>query len=212
MKHDLARRSHVRVPQPRIPRSHRIDVDQARLVAGAFLDARQTSNDPVVVAAYSSLAAQADQWYGRITNASARRSVRVVHTRCREPYATGWELAEQVRASRVLELWPAQYDRDRPHPRLDMSVGGTYDRFRAVHDIVSHAWCGFGFDRNGEFSAWLAEDRMYTGVARWALATELHAEHCVRWTTGHVAEHKATLLPSQILSLSRRVGQVAHDE
>jgi hypothetical protein len=84
-----------------------------------------------------------------------------------------------------------------------MSIGGTYDRFRAVHDIVSHAWRGYGFDRHGEFSAWLTEDRMYTGLARWALATELHAEHSVLWTTGTVAEHKAVLLPPTLLRDSR---------
>jgi hypothetical protein len=42
---------------------------------------------------------------------------------------------------------------DRSLPLLDMSPGGTYDRFSAVHDIVRHAWFGYGFDRHGEFSA-----------------------------------------------------------
>jgi hypothetical protein len=75
-----------------------------------------------------------------------------------------------------------------------------------VHDIVSHTRLGFGFDRHGEFSAWLAEDRMYSGLARWALATELHAEHSVLWTTGHLAEHKSTLLPPDLVLASRRLG------
>jgi hypothetical protein len=103
----------------------------------------------------------------------------------------------------LLELCPAHYDRDRRHPLLDTATGGTYDRFRAVHDIVSHAWFGYGFDRDGEFAAWLMEDAMYTGLARWAVATELHAEHSVRWTTNDLAEHKATLLPPWIVRASR---------
>ena len=45
---------------------------------------------------------------------------------------------------------------------------------------------------------------MYTGLARWALATELHAEHSVLWTTGRRAEHKATLLSPGLLRASRR--------
>jgi hypothetical protein len=45
---------------------------------------------------------------------------------------------------------------------------------------------------------------MYTGLARWALATELHAEHSVLWTTGDVAEHKAVLLQPRLLRSSRR--------
>jgi hypothetical protein len=49
----------------------------------------------------------------------------------------------------VLELCPARLDRYRRHPLLDTSVGGAYDRFRAVHDLISHAWLGYGFDRHG---------------------------------------------------------------
>lgn len=186
------------------PCLHHIDFEQAHLVATAFLDAPREPTDPVVRAAYIDLGRQADRWFARLTGSRARTPIRVVRTRCPEPYATGQELSERVRADRVLELCPAAYDGERSHPILDMSPGGTYDRLRAVHDIVSHARSGFGFDRDGEFSAWLTEDRMYHGLARWALATELHAEHSVRWTTGNVAEHKATLLPPGILRASRR--------
>jgi hypothetical protein len=128
-----------------------------------------------------------------------------VFTRCPEPYASGQELSTRVRSDRVLELCPTQFDRDHRHPLLDVSIGGAYDRFRAVHDIVSHARLGFGFDRHGEFSAWLAEDRMYSGLARWALATELHAKHSVFWTTGTPATHKATLLPPDLVRASLRL-------
>jgi hypothetical protein len=189
------------VPKPCL---HRIDVEQARLVAGAFLDARREPRDDLARAAYADLARQADRWFARLTGDRTPAPIRVVHTRGPEPYATGQELAQRVRAERVLELCPARFDRDRSHPLLDMTPGGAYDRLRAVHDIVSHARFGFGFDRDGEYSAWLIEDTMYRGLARWALATELHAEHSVRWTTGTVAEHKATLLAPWVLRGSRR--------
>jgi hypothetical protein len=101
------------------------------------------------------------------------------------------------------------HDHHRRHPLLDNSIGGTYDRLRAVHDLVSHASCGFGFDRQGEFSGWLVEDQMYTGLARRALATELHAEHSVLWTSGEPAEHKAMLLHPDLLRAARRRGRGA---
>jgi hypothetical protein len=85
-----------------------------------------------------------------------------------------------------------------------MLAPASYDRFRAVHDLISHAHLGYGFDRHGEFSAWIAEDRLYTGLARWALATELHGEHSVLWTTGSRAEHRAVLLPPGLLRASLR--------
>jgi hypothetical protein len=171
-----------------------IDFDQAHLVASAYLDAPRESTKAIVRAAYADLATQAERWFAHLTGPAVRSTIRVVHTRCAEPYATGEELSERVRADRVLELCPSRFDRDRCHPLLDTSIGGTYDRFRAVHDIVSHAWLGYGFDRHGEYSAWLAESRLYHGWARWALATQLHAEHSVLWTTGVLPEHKAVLL------------------
>jgi hypothetical protein len=60
-----------------------------------------------------------------------------------------------------------------------------------------------GFDRDGEFAAWLTQERLYDGLARWALATELHAEHSVRWTTGTLADHKATLVDRDLLKRVR---------
>jgi hypothetical protein len=93
--------------------------------------------------------------------------------------------------------------RSRRHPLLDATVGGGYDRLRAVHDIISHSWLGHSFDADGEYSAWLTEDRIYHGLARWALATELHGEHSVQWTTGDLADHKAVLLDRALLRASR---------
>ena len=183
----------------------RVDAGQARRVAAAFLDAPRTTPDPRVHAAYAALADQVHRLFERLTGSAARHPVRVVHTACPEPYASGAELAERVRAERVLELYPAAYDR--AHPLLDSSIGGAYDRLRAVHDLLSHAGCGHAFDRHGEYSAWLTEDRLYSGLARRALATELHAEHSVLWTTGSLAEHKATLLPLDVLAGSYRGGR-----
>jgi hypothetical protein len=63
-----------------------------------------------------------------------------------------------------------------------------------VHDFVGHVATGFGFDKDGEYSAWLIQRASYTGLARWAARTELHAEISALWTTGQVADHKAVLL------------------
>ena len=177
--------------------------EQARRVASAFLDAPRRSHAATTTAAYAALGDQCSRWYGRLTGVRARRPVRVVFTHHREPYATASELSESVRHDGVLELWPTRRDQDRRHPLLDTAVGGAYDRFRAVHDIVSHGWLRHDFSADGEFSAWLAEDGLYTGLARWALATELHAEHSVLWTSGTLADHKAVLLDPALLRASR---------
>ena len=45
-----------------------------------------------------------------------------------------------------------------------------------MHDLIGHVATGYGFDRGGEYSAWLVQRTLYTGLARWAAATELHGE------------------------------------
>lgn len=189
-----------------MPPRRRVDHEQAHLVASAFVAAPSVPPEPTVRAAYAELSDQARRWFARLTTDKARRPVRVVFTRCREPYAEAQELSESVRVNQVLEICPAAHERDRQHPLLEGTVGGAHDCLRAVHDIVSHGWLGYSFDRDGEFSAWRVEHRMYTGLARRALATELHAQHSVLWTSGHLAEFKATLLPSDLLLVSLRGG------
>jgi hypothetical protein len=180
----------------------RVDSEQAHLVAKAFVAAPSVPSDPAVRAACAELSDQATSWFARVTTDYARRPVRVVFTRCREPYADAQELSESVRLNQVLERFPAAYERDRQHPLLEAAVGGAHDRLRAVHDIGSHGWLRYSFDRHGEFSAWYLEHRMYTGLARWALATELHGQHSVLWTSGELAEPKATLLSPDLLLAS----------
>jgi hypothetical protein len=181
-----------------------LDTERAHLVADEYLDAPRVARDPVVHAAYRALAGQADDLFAHLTGDRSRRPVDVVLTRAVEPYAGAAELSESVRLHGVLEVVPSRLDRDRRHPLLDTSVGGEYDRFRAVHDIVSHGWLQHGFDRAGEHAAWRVEDRLYRGLARWALATELHAEHSVWWTSGDPAAHKAVLLRSTLAQLEDR--------
>ena len=125
---------------------------------------------------------------------------RRVHPNCAAPYCSDEEMISGVRMTRLLEVTTSASEPDWSHPLFGNEPGGAYDRFRAVHDIVRHIDTGFGFDRFGEFGAWLAQDRFYRGPGRLALGTELREEHSVRWTTGPVADHKATPLHPPILA------------
>jgi hypothetical protein len=106
-------------------------------VACAYLDAPRRSDLPATAAAYAQLTDQCGRWYDHLTS-RARQPVRVVFTRCRAPCATGAEVAAAVRYDRVLELCPTRGDPDRRHPLLETSVGGAYDRMRAVHEHAEH--------------------------------------------------------------------------
>lgn len=187
-----------------LPPRFQVDHDAARRVAAAFAEAPSSPHDPIVRRAYDDLRRQSQRLFAALTDPSAEVPLRVVFSRHQEPYITAAELADSVRRDGLLEVGSVAYDRDRRHLLLDHRVGGAHDRFRAVHDLVSHAGLGFDFGRDGEFSAWLAEDRLYRGPARWALATELHAQHSVRWTSGELAPFKAVLLDPEVLRISKQ--------
>jgi hypothetical protein len=173
----------------------------AARVAAAHQDAPPIG-DALARAAYAQLVIESDRWFRHIT--SARRGVQVCFTACPAPYSGAAELIESVRRDRRLELATAAGERDRPHPLMSCEIGGAYDRFRAVHDVIGHGCLGVGFDRDGEYAAWRYQEQLHSPLARRALATELHAEHSVRWAKGEPAEHKGVLLDERLIELSRR--------
>jgi hypothetical protein len=179
----------------------------ARDIATNFATQQSAVDDPLVRAAYAELCSQTDHIYVALTVGRVRRSYRVVFTEIVMPYSSDEEMIEAVRLSHVLEVTTAAVARDRGHPLMDCTPGGEYDRFRAVHDLVGHVATGLGFDRHAEYTAWLLQHRLHRGLARWALATELHGENSLLWTTGELAEHKAILLDPKLLRRSRRAAR-----
>jgi hypothetical protein len=178
----------------------RVDERAARAVAECFLASGHEPAHPIVRSAYRELEAQTDALLGRLLRPRRRDTLRVVSTEIAAPYDSDQELIRAVSTTGTLEV--PVVERDRRHPLLDSRPGGAYDRFRAVHDLLGHVLHGFGFDRDGEFAAWIAQDRHHRGLARAALATELHAHHSVRWSTGQFAEPKATLIDPRLLRAS----------
>jgi hypothetical protein len=181
----------------------RVDPDAAHDIAQWFQSAPARGGEQLITAAYRELQVQTDRQFAELTSPDGPFGYTVAWTSEPTPYSSATELIEAVRATGVLEVTAARVDRDRLHPALDCAAGGAYDRFRAVHDIIGHVMTGYVFDRNAEYSAWLWQTGLYHGLARWAAATELHAEHSVTWTTRQFPEHKAVLLPRRLLRRSR---------
>jgi hypothetical protein len=182
------------------PELRHVDPGETQAVAECFLSAR-TMADPLVARAYQQLEAQTDKQFAALTAAQGPYRIRVVGTSDLTPYSDAEELAASVLASRTLEVTTSAADR--AHPLLGGEVGGAYYRFRAVHDLLGHVATGYGFDRDGEYSAWLVQRSRYTGLARWAAATELHGEISALWTTREFPEHKAVLLDPRLLRQPR---------
>jgi hypothetical protein len=171
-------------------------------VGTQYLKARNTPRDARVVAAYTQLQLEIDRLFNDLVCADQPWAVRVEFTRSHQPYATDRELIAAVAAHETLEITSAAAFSGRLHPLLSCEIGGEFDRFRAIHDLIGHGWQGMGFDIYGECAAWLAQDRLHSGLARWALATEIWGVNSARWISGEAPELKAILLDLDTLTTS----------
>jgi hypothetical protein len=166
----------------------------AVMVGEWYLRSRSAHHDAVVIEAYEQLQAETDRLFTPLTRANSQRAVRVAFTRCARPYEDDEELILAVRANQTLEITSAAAAGERLHPLFGCEFGGAFDRFRAVHDLVGHARCGFGFDLHDECAAWSVQDRLHTGLARFALATELYGVNAARSIAGEAPDLRALLL------------------
>jgi hypothetical protein len=112
---------------------HTVDFEMAHRVAEAFSAAPRSSSGARVESAYAALGEQACRHFRFLTSDESRNPIRVVFTDSPAPYTNAHELSASVRLDRVLELCPAQRDRDRRHPRLDTSTGGRVVGRRPRH-------------------------------------------------------------------------------
>jgi hypothetical protein len=179
--------------------SPQMDMSRAAAVGEWYVRSRSAHRDPRVIEAYTQLQLETDHLYMHLTRDACPWAARVVFTRCRRPYASDQELIDAVRANGTLEITSAAAAGERLHPLLGCELGGAFDRFRAVHDLIGHARCGYGFDLIGECAAWGFQDRLHSGVARHALATELYGVNAARNSVGEAPELRALLLvPSDL--------------
>ena len=179
----------------------RVDPAAAGEVAAAYVES-PTAHDPLTAAAYARLVTESDLIFRNLTTPDRPDPVHIAFTTCPAPYADAHELITSVRRERVLEVTTVATTPDRHHPLMGNEPGGPYDRFRGVHDVLGHARRQVGFDRHSEFAVWRSQARHHSPLARWALATELHGQHSVLWTTGELAQPKAILLDPRLIRRS----------
>jgi hypothetical protein len=178
----------------------RIDMSKAAAVGEWYMHSRSAHRNPKVIEAYKQLQVETDHLYTHLTRDACPLTTRVVFTRCRRPYENDDELISAVRANGTLEMTSAAAAGQRLHPLLGCELGGAFDRFRAVHDLIGHARCGYGFGLVDECAAWSVQDRLHSGLARRALATEIYGVNAARNIVGEAPELRALLLvPSAVL-------------
>jgi hypothetical protein len=177
-----------------------LDLSKAAAVGEWYVHSRSAHRNPMVIEAYEQLQSETDRLYTHLTGEACPGAARVVFTRCRRPYESDRELISAVRANGTLEMTSAAAAGERLHPLLGCELGGAFDRFRAVHDLIGHARCGYGFDLADECAAWSVQDRLHSGLARGALATELFGVNAARHVLGEAPELRALLLSPSAVS------------
>jgi hypothetical protein len=174
-----------------------IDLDsraeQSALVGEWYLNARSAHRDADVIEAYRQLETETDRLFTIVTHAVGRPATRIVFTRCRQPYGSCEEMIVGVRGEHTLEVTAAVSSGERLHPLLDCTLGGAFDRFRAVHDLIGHAWHGYSFELRDEYDAWMAQARLHSDLAGRALATELYGVNAARGILGEAPDLRALL-------------------
>jgi hypothetical protein len=182
----------------------RLRTSASAVVGDWYLRSRSRHHVAEVREAYRQLQVETDRLYTVLTRDTGARSVQVAFTRCPRPYEGADELIHAVRANGVLEITSAVAVGERLHPLLGCEFGGAFDRFRAVHDLIGHAGCGYGFGLDDECAAWSIQDRLHSGLARFALATEIYGVNAARSIVGEAPELRALLLAPWTLRPSPR--------
>lgn len=72
------------------------------------------------------------------------------------------------------------------------------DKFRAVHDVFGHLGSGRGIDMHGEEAAFQKHSRMFSPLARQAMATETRGQNAALHKHGEFQEQKIGLLPTRM--------------
>ena len=165
-------------------------------------------NDPRARAAYDDFRRQNDEMYDFLTNTlGVKVDIWDERTAGRDdPYETAEAQAQDLQVNKHLWVNRGEFfigdTPDSPtgtdHPFMNAR---DYERFRAVHDAFGHAGVGGGFDRHGEYEAWIAHNSMYTGEGRKAMSTEYHGVNSYLWVTGTPMPHEkfGMLLPDNLI-------------
>lgn len=128
-----------------------------------------------------------------------------VSTSFEDPYSGPAELMRDLQENRRMRVLATTGTGSHP-----IFTDGENDQFRAVHDAFGHAGTGRGFDRHGEEAAYLQHARMYSPLARRALATETRGQNASLITNGQFPRQKVGLLPETMSAPVPLVGRQAH--
>lgn len=168
-----------------------VPLDQGAVIAAAWESTASDHADELTVDAYRAMSAQSDRMMRTVEDLGYS----IEFTDEAEPYDTAAEQARHVRLDKRIRIASGLGGE---HPVLTTE---QYDRFRAVHDLFGHVGIGGGFDRHGEFQAWMVHVCMFRGLGAWAMSSEYRGVNSSLWAGSAAGTGKAALLPLRLLSV-----------
>lgn len=195
------------LPEPKVDISE-IPADQlkAYAVAREFEDLPDEADNPAVQVVYEDFIKQSEEMFDFMTKPESEGGLGITVEFWTNPdptqfgvgpYQDATEQAEDLRVNHRIKLEAGLGG----HHEATMDQG-QYDRFRAVHDVFGHAGIGGGFDRHGEYQAYLAHASMYSGNGHRGMASEYHGVNSAAWSgiPGSPGTGKSLLLPEILIS------------
>jgi hypothetical protein len=189
------------------------DLTKAKRITQAIEKKKRDPNNPEYKAAYADFKRQTDEMWDLVTRPVSTGGLGIAvemwdeRTEGRDdPYETAEAQAlDLINNSHIYvnrgEFFIGNDPLSPTGTKHPFMTGPDYFRFRAVHDIFGHAGVGGGFDRHGEYEAWMHHSSMYQGVGQKAMSTEYHGVNSWLWERGGPMpeEHWGILLPDELI-------------
>ena len=178
------------------------DVAINRNASHAIADAydRMPEFDSRAVPAYRQMAHETERQFDFLTRPRARGGMGIdVQVTKDDPYGPGGfepvdnlahELHDDVTHNNQIKVLSTHSTGGHPVFSDDQN-----DMFRAVHDVFGHLGSGRGIDMHGEEAAFQKHSRMFSPLARQAMATETRGQNAALHKHGTFQEQKIGFLP-----------------
>lgn len=195
------------------PAPVKVDPSTAQRIAQVYESTPPMHDDPEVQRAYEAFNRETEEQFHTLIS----KGYSIEPWRGEgQPYKNSAEMREDVRKNKHLYYFETEVSDASGTPTHPLITPLQNDMFRAVHDIVGHAWRGNEFGPNGEENAWMAHSRLYSPEAQRAMTTETRAQNSAvnfgkdgEWNRANpgqtrYVEQKAMILPDEFLPEAAR--------
>lgn len=195
-------RSGLTVPKGEDYSRTTITPSRSRAVADAY--DKMPDFDPKAVPAFKQMAEEVGHQFDHVTKPVSRGGMGLnVEVTQHDPYAFDNDynkvvprFKDDVLNNNRIQVFDAKSTGGHPIFSNDQN-----NMFRAVHDVFGHLGAGRGIDAHGEEAAFQKHARMFSPLARQAVATETRGQNAALHKHGEFQEQKVGLLPHVMQSL-----------